>query len=327
MKTEKNKMPKEISELRRRADRKAAHSPEIIDAMLPEEVKRLLHELRVHQIELEMQNEELRTSHAELASAQTRYSALYNLAPTGYCTVSGKGLILKANLAAATLLGEDRDALVNQPIFRFIFRENQDIYYLHRKKLFETCQLQEFDLRMLKKDGTAFWAHLVATVIQDDCGCPQSCHIILNDITERKKAEEEKLKLESLFRQSQKMEAVGQLAGGISHDFNNPLSVISGYSYLLLMNSGLPDRTKHQIEAINSAVERAAGLTRQLLLFSRLQPLESKIIALDTVISGIGKMLRRLIKTEEHCPLKPGMSKLTEPTAFAITRTSSRVFT
>ena len=93
----------------------------------------MLHELRVHQIELEMQNEELRRAQAELDAARARYFDLYDLAPVGYCTLSEQGLILEANLTAATLLGVARGALVKQPFTRFILKEDQDIYYLHRK--------------------------------------------------------------------------------------------------------------------------------------------------------------------------------------------------
>ena len=117
-------------------------------------------------------------------------------------------------------------------------------------------------------------------------------------LEERKFAEEERIRLESNLRESQKMEAVGQLAGGISHDFNNLLSVISGYSQILLMNPDLPGKTRMQIEAIDQAGERAAGLTRQLLMFSRRQPVDPKIINLDMIISGIEKMLRRLIRED-----------------------------
>jgi PAS domain-containing protein len=119
MKAEKNNMTKEISELRRRAEEKKAQSPENIDALLPEEVKRILHELRVHQIELEMQNEELRTSHAELKTERARYLDLYDLAPVGYCTVSEEGLILEANLTAAVMLDVLRGAVVTQHFGRF----------------------------------------------------------------------------------------------------------------------------------------------------------------------------------------------------------------
>ena len=129
---------------------------------MPEETRRTLHELRVHQIELEMQNEELRRAQAELDAARARYFDLYDLAPVGYATVSEKGLILETNLTAATLLGVARDALVRQPFSRFILKEDQDLYSLHRKKLFETHSAssgqagepQACELRMVKKDGT-----------------------------------------------------------------------------------------------------------------------------------------------------------------------------
>ena len=117
----------------------------------------MLHELRVHQIELEMQNEELRRAQAELGAARARYFDLYDLAPVGYVTVSEKGLILEANLTAATLLGVARGSLIKRPMSKFILKEDHDIYYLHRKKLFETREPQECELRMGKEDGTVFW--------------------------------------------------------------------------------------------------------------------------------------------------------------------------
>ena len=97
-------------------------SPEILDALSPEEARRTLHELRVHQIELEMQNEELRRVQLERDLAKARYFDLYDLAPVGYCTLSERGVILEANLTAATLLGVVRAALVRQPVSRFILR-------------------------------------------------------------------------------------------------------------------------------------------------------------------------------------------------------------
>ena len=154
----KDKRPDDAAELRKHAEEIARKntilSPEKIKSLSPEEIRQMLHELQVHQIELEMQNEELRRSQAELDAARARYFDLYDLAPVGYCTISEKGLILEANLTAAMLLGVTRDALVKQPISRFILKEDQDIYYLHRKKLFETGEPQACELRMAKNDGT-----------------------------------------------------------------------------------------------------------------------------------------------------------------------------
>ena len=131
------------AQLRRQAEGKAkALELQDVETLTPDGIRNLVHELRVHQIELEMQNEELRTTQVELEAARTRYFDIYDLAPVGYCTVSEKGLILEANLTAATLLGAARGALAKQPFSRFILEEDQDIYYLHRKNLFETSEPQ-----------------------------------------------------------------------------------------------------------------------------------------------------------------------------------------
>jgi len=140
-------------------------------------------------IERKQAEEALRRAHAELDAARARYFDLYDLAPVGYVTVSEQGLILEANLTAVTLLGVARGDLVKQPLSRFILKEDQDIYYLHRKQLFETCEPQAYELRMLRKDGPAFWAHLETTAAEDNDG-EAVCRVVLSDITEMKKAHE-----------------------------------------------------------------------------------------------------------------------------------------
>jgi PAS domain S-box-containing protein len=181
------------------ARERAARTPEDGKALSPEEIRKTIHELRVHQIELEIQNEELRTAQAQIEAGRDRYFDLYDLAPVGYCTLSKQGVILEANLTAATLLGRAHGGLIKQPISRFILKEDQDIYYLHRKKLLETAELQECDLRLVKPDGVRFWAHLKGTVAQADDGSPL-CRVVLSDITERKQAEEALRASEARFR-------------------------------------------------------------------------------------------------------------------------------
>ncbi|MEI6262699.1 MAG: ATP-binding protein [Deltaproteobacteria bacterium] len=254
-----------------------------------EEIRQMLHELRVHQIELELQNEELRRTQAQLEVALTRYFDLYDIAPVGYCTLSEKGQILEANLTAATLLGLARSKLVNHQLSRFIFKEDQTIYYLHRKHLFETGKPQEWDLRMVKNDETAFWTHIESTVAQDTDGTPVG-RIVMSDITNRKQAEalqqrthdeleqqteslraslEEKVRLEARLLQSQKMESIGSLAGGIAHDLNNILFPISGLSEMLLDDSSLKTPERESIEQIYKSAQRGGELVKQILTFSR----------------------------------------------------------
>ncbi|MFH0995044.1 MAG: PAS domain S-box protein [Pseudomonadota bacterium] len=185
---EKETFSNQAKNMRRQAEEKIALMTENPDALSPEETRQMLHELRVHQIELEMQNEELRLAHAELDAVRTRYFDIYELAPVGYFILSEKGLILEANLTAATLLGITRGALVKQPISRFIRKEDQDVYYLHYKQLFEAGTPQAYDLRMVKNEGATLWVHLATTVAQDSDGEPV-IRVVMSNITERKHAE------------------------------------------------------------------------------------------------------------------------------------------
>ena len=191
--SERQTLPGGAAELRLRAEeldrREAALAPEHLEYLSPEEAQRTLHELRVHRIELEMQNEELRRAQTELDAERARYFDLYDLAPVGYCTVSGQGLILEANLTAASLLGVPRGALAKRRLHSFILPADEDVYYLRRKTLFATGEPQAFDLRMVRTGGTAFWALLEATLVEN-AGGESVCRLVISDITERKQAGE-----------------------------------------------------------------------------------------------------------------------------------------
>jgi PAS domain S-box-containing protein len=186
----KHDTPHTSPELRRQAEERLKGQRTDDRGQSPElETTRLVHELQVHQIELEMQNEELRAAQVELDASRARYFDLYDLAPVGYLVVSETGLVQEANLTAATLLGVNRDALDRQPLTRFILKEDQDLYYLHRKQLFESGKPQTCELRLVKLDGTALWARLDATATEGPDRAP-ACRVVLSDITERKQAEE-----------------------------------------------------------------------------------------------------------------------------------------
>lgn len=172
------------------AREKSDRISEIPELISPEEIQRTLFELQVHQIQLEMQNEELRRIHMELDASRDRYFELYDLAPVGYLTLAEEGLITETNLTAATLLGVSRSDITDQPITKFILPEDEDIYYLHRKQLNETGEPQKFELRLVKEDGSEFWVLLSNIMAKDTDGSPLF-RIAINDITERKRLEEE----------------------------------------------------------------------------------------------------------------------------------------
>jgi len=181
------------SDLRRRAEvsalAQAAQMPEKLETLSPEAARQFIRELHEHQVGLAMQNEELRRAQEELEASRSRYFDLYDLAPVGYLTLSEKGLILEANITAVTLLGVERKRLAKKPLTRFILPEDQDIYYRHRKQLFDTGEPQVCELRMLRPDATSFWARLEATATQE-VGGTSLCLAVLIDIAERKRAEE-----------------------------------------------------------------------------------------------------------------------------------------
>ena len=173
------------AEAAKAADATAALSHQNEAGLTSENTRLMLHELHVHQIELEMQNEELRRTQVELEAARMRYFDLYDLAPVGYCSVSAQGLILQANLAAATLLGLSRAALAKLPISGVIFKADQDIYYLCRKQVIATGDAQACELRLVKDDGTPCWAQLAVSAAPD-ADNESMMRIVITDISDRK---------------------------------------------------------------------------------------------------------------------------------------------
>ena len=207
---------KRIAELRRRAEEltrgQGLASAENLKPPSPEDALRLIHELRVHQVELKMQNDELLRVQAELDATRARYFDLYNLAPVGYLILSHEGRISEANLTAVNLLGLARAALLTQPITRFILKEDQDIYYLHRQQLLTTGEPHTCELRMVKADGTAFWVRLTATTTPDappsassgrDTDGARTSRVVLSDISEHKRMAEENAKLDAELQRAQ----------------------------------------------------------------------------------------------------------------------------
>jgi len=149
---------------------------------VPQGDQRLVHELKLHQLELELQNNALRESHLALEGARERYFDLYDLAPVGYVTLDDRGWVVEANLTLATLLGVPRSALVRQPLHAFVANEDQDRFYLLRGQLLETGVPQSRDVRLTHRDGHPLWVHLMATVSTTAAGACE-LRMVLSDIT------------------------------------------------------------------------------------------------------------------------------------------------
>lgn len=179
--------------LRQRAEQRLHDEPESLDALSLGEAQRLLHELRVQQVELDLQNTELRRTQEELTTARDRYRDLYDFAPVGYLTISGDDHILQANLTSAKLLGVERHDMIDIPLYHFIARDGQEGYHFLRQRLGQSNALQMVELPLLKADGTMLWAHLDAIVTPetptDAARDTPVYRMTISDITARKRAE------------------------------------------------------------------------------------------------------------------------------------------
>jgi PAS domain S-box-containing protein len=180
------------AELRRQAEERLDGLSAATPAASPvlEDAADLVQELRVHQIELEMQNEELRRTQLELEGQRAKYFELFDLAPVGYLTLCDKNIIRDANLTAALLLGVERQHLVAKPFTAFILADDQDVYYRQRKLMEQTGALQTCELRLRRVGAEPFWAHLEWRPQREPAGESPPYHLTFTDVHERVVVEE-----------------------------------------------------------------------------------------------------------------------------------------
>jgi len=190
-----------------------------------EEAPKILHELKIHQVELEMQNEELHRTQLELQKANNRYFELYNNAPICYFTINDKGLITEANFTAFTMLGRTSSEVLMRPISDFILYEDQDIFYLYRKKFFSLDNVASCELRLVKKNRAIVWAHIDAISMLSSDKKMTIC-LSMSDITEQKKVEEELKEKDKMILAQSRYAAMGEMISMIAHQWRQPLNII-----------------------------------------------------------------------------------------------------
>ena len=223
------------------------------------------------------------------ARAEARYHELLEAAPDPILEIDGQDRIVLLNAATERLFGYTREELEGQPVENLLTAQSRESY-----RRFRTACLRHPGGRLVgaeelsarRKDDR----ELIIEMSLSPAHTPQGprCTCIIRDITERKHLEEQ-------LRQSQKMEALGRLAGGVAHDFNNLLTIIGGYSQMLLDSLKAKDPARCDLESILEAANRASALTRQLLAFSRRQVVHPKIVDLNRLIARMHTMLRPLI--------------------------------
>ena len=222
------------------------------------DAQRLVHELQVHQIELEMQNEELQVARDKTEQELERYADLYDFAPVGYLTLDRDETVRQANLACASLLGIDRSRLVKRRFGLFVSAGDRSAFAAFLTKVFASKAREYCEVTLLREDKVPVEVRIDATVAASG----DECRAVLEDITEQKRAEADRLVLN-------KLESMRILAGGMAHDFNNLLTVVL-LNLELARDLGIPSPVlATRLEEATKAGWMARGLTKQLITFAR----------------------------------------------------------
>jgi PAS domain S-box-containing protein len=224
-----------------------------------------------------------------LQKSEAFFKALVDAAPDSVTATDLSGKIISVSPTTLQLHGyDDEDEILGRSALELIVPAEHDRAEQGMKTTLEEGAVRNTEYRLLRRDGSTFHGELSASLMRDASGQPSGFVAIVRDVTDQKE-------LEDQLRQAQKMEAIGKLAGGVAHDFNNILGTIIGYSDMLLEDLGDNHPLREDIENMLAAAERASTLTRQLLAFSRKQVLETKVLSLNEVVTETRKMLIRLI--------------------------------
>lgn len=241
-----------------------------------------------------------RDAEEALIRGGARYRAIFENAPLGIYLTSPEGQYLSMNQALAAIYGFDtpEDVIQNSADIKRLYVDPEK-WEEFRRSLAEQGVVRNFECEVCRRDGTRRWLVENGRAVYGDKGEVLYYQGVIEDVTERKS-------LESQLRQSQRLEAVGRLAGGVAHDFNNMLGVIIGYSGILRTQLPSDHQALKGAAEIEQAAHRAADLTRQLLAFSRKQVLQPQVLSLNSLIDELSKMLRRLIGEDVELVFRPG---------------------
>ena len=269
------------------------------------ELERLVGQRTDELVSLEEAMTERKEAEVKLRKSEEAYRRIVETTREGVWSLDRRNRTTFVNAAMARMLGYSHDEMIGTPLERYIFDEDLKDYHL-RSEAHQSGIYEHFEQRYRRKEGEACWCLVSAAPLQDAEGRFVGSFFMCADITKRKKMEESLRKLEEQLRQSQKMEAIGTLAGGVAHDFNNILTAITGYGSLALERLKKDETAQGYIGEVLNAANRAAELTRGLLAFSRKQTISLKQKDLNDIVQNVQKMLVRIIG--EDIKLKTALS-------------------
>jgi len=319
-------------ELRARAEHVFRLTRHDVDNLANDDVQRLVHELQVHQIELEMQNESLCHAQLDVEKSQEQYQALFDHAPVAYFMLDADGVVARANSAALSLFGVSLTRLLGQPLSAYIARKDLVLFHERlgraRRDGRASCEV-----RVSEATGSVVCAQLDISVLP---GPAPGCLVALTDISDRKhshealerlnqelearvasrtaelaarnrlleaeilgraESEAQRRGLEARLRESERFESLGLIAAGIAHDFNNLLVGVMGNAELMLRTPGLTENWRVPLSRIELAGRQASDLTHQLLVFAGLGALSTAAVSLPCIVGESLELLKTGLPT------------------------------
>lgn len=256
-------------------------------------IKDYVHELQVYQIELEMQAEELRCAQAELEKSRDVYSSLYDHAPIGYFSINSTGFVIKSNLTFARMLGVAREKLIHKPLSQFIQPKDHTLFYAVCRNAAKSKEFQTCELCFRKADTQSFYGRL--DIKPKKGSSPVKYRVSLVDITDKKRSEEEKIRLERAVLNAQKEDSLRRLAGGIAHNFNNILTIGMGNIELAKDVDQDHQSIKEHLDTAYQSLVRASDLSSMMLYYLGQVPANSVSIDLTDTVQTLFAIIRRTI--------------------------------
>ncbi len=238
-------------------------------------------------------------------AGEERYRQLFEDIPVGLYRSTPEGRLVDVNPAMVAMLGYDNPESLLSTLASHLYVDPAD-RDRWTAEMTRSGLVRSFDVRMRRLDGAFIWARETTHATRAPDGTIELLEGAIEDISDRIMAEEQLRASEAQLREALKMEAVGQLAGGVAHDFNNLLTVILSYSSLILERIDEGDVNRNDVSEIATAADRAAGLTRQLLAFSRKQVMNPRVVNINTVVGDLENILRRMVGEDVELQLSLG---------------------
>ncbi len=267
-----NYLNQKSQNLRARAEAALQATKGSAEDAVAKEYRQLLHELQVHQIELELQNEELRNSQNALEESRTRYMQLYHNAPVGYVVLNRVGIIKQANATFAEMVGKEgaAGAITGKPFVDFLVVDDQRIFLARLKSFFKSLAEKHIEVRIGADTATRLIVSLAATQLQRLENAAQQMEdeifVIVSDITERRQLEKQQQRLQTQVNQLAKAESLGRMAGAIAHNFNNMLAVVLG-NLEILSDTIVDGQEAKCLRDSVQAAWKASELSRAMLTY------------------------------------------------------------